>query len=68
MNSTSLKKDSYPILADIAKAIGHPHRLELLELVAQGPKSVDTLAKEARMSVTLLLSITPLLMIQFQYF
>ncbi len=50
MNSIDLKENTYPILADIAKAIGHPHRLELLELVAQGPKSVDTLAKEARMS------------------
>ncbi len=50
MNSISLKETSYSILADIAKAIGHPHRLELLELVAQGPKSVDTLAREARMS------------------
>ncbi len=50
MDSRNLKETIYPILSDIAKAIGHPHRLELLELVAQGPKNVDTLAKEARMS------------------
>lgn len=31
----------YENLAEIAKAPGHEHRLELLELMAQGPQSVE---------------------------
>jgi DNA-binding transcriptional ArsR family regulator len=50
MKSVNLKERAYPAIANIAKALGHPHRLELLELIGQGPKSVDQLAKEARMS------------------
>ena len=50
MKSVDLKESAYPAIADIAKALGHPHRLELLELIAQGPKSVEQLANEARMS------------------
>ncbi|MCF6352594.1 MAG: metalloregulator ArsR/SmtB family transcription factor [Cyclobacteriaceae bacterium] len=50
MKSILLKETSFSIIANIAKGIGHPHRLELLELVSQGPKSVETLTKEARMS------------------
>ncbi len=50
MKSIHLKEISFSIIANIAKGIGHPHRLELLELVSQGSKSVEALAKEARMS------------------
>ncbi len=50
MDSINLKESTYSILANIDKAIGQPHRLGLLELVSRGPKSVDTLAKESRMS------------------
>jgi len=38
-------------LAEVAKALGHSHRLEILELVAQGARSVETLAARAGLSV-----------------
>jgi rhodanese-related sulfurtransferase/DNA-binding transcriptional ArsR family regulator len=37
--------------ARVAKALGHPHRLELLELLAQGERSVDALAGAAGLTV-----------------
>ena len=37
-------------LANVAKALGHPHRLNLLEHVAQGERSVELLAQVAGMS------------------
>jgi rhodanese-related sulfurtransferase/DNA-binding transcriptional ArsR family regulator len=37
--------------AAIAKTLGHPHRLELLEQLAQGERSVETLAQRTRLSV-----------------
>jgi rhodanese-related sulfurtransferase/DNA-binding transcriptional ArsR family regulator len=50
MNSIDFKENSYVLIANIAKALGNAHRLELLELVSNGPKSVEELAKEARLS------------------
>lgn len=44
VSSTGPKQAIYSSLAAIAQAIGHPHRLELLEHLAQGPRSVDELA------------------------
>ncbi len=38
-------------LAEVAKALGHSHRLEILELVAQGARSVEALAARAGLSV-----------------
>lgn len=38
-------------LADIAKAIAHPHRLELLEQLAQGERSVEAVAERTGLSV-----------------
>ena len=38
------KQTIYSSLAEIAQAIGHPHRLELLEYIAQGQQSVEDLA------------------------
>ncbi|HYD98243.1 MAG TPA: metalloregulator ArsR/SmtB family transcription factor [Alphaproteobacteria bacterium] len=38
-------------LAEIAKAVGHEHRLQLLELLAQGGRNVETLA--ARCGLTM---------------
>lgn len=35
----------------VARALGHPHRLEILELAAQDERSVDALADQARLSV-----------------
>jgi rhodanese-related sulfurtransferase/DNA-binding transcriptional ArsR family regulator len=39
------KQAIYSSLAEIAQAIGHPHRLELLEHLAQGQRSVEELAE-----------------------
>jgi rhodanese-related sulfurtransferase/DNA-binding transcriptional ArsR family regulator len=41
----------YEQLARIGKALGNPHRLELLELLAQGERTVDALATESRLSI-----------------
>lgn len=41
---SSPKLAIYQSLADVAQAIGHPHRLELLEAVSQGARSVEDLA------------------------
>lgn len=49
--STSPKRAMYVEFAALAKAIGHEHRLELLELVAQGERSVERLAECAGLSV-----------------
>ena len=38
-------------LAAVAKALGHAHRLELLEFVAQGERSVDALAERAGLTI-----------------
>jgi rhodanese-related sulfurtransferase len=45
MSSTNPKRALYAQFAAIAKALGHEHRLELLELIAQGERSVETLAE-----------------------
>lgn len=37
--------------ARIAKAIANPHRLEIVDLLAQGERSVEELAKESALSV-----------------
>jgi DNA-binding transcriptional ArsR family regulator len=37
--------------ARIAKAIANPHRLELVDLLAQGERSVEELAKETALSI-----------------
>jgi len=41
----------YAAFAAIAKAVGHEHRLELLELVAQGERTVERLAECAGLSI-----------------
>jgi rhodanese-related sulfurtransferase len=38
------KQNIYSSLAEIAQAVGHPHRLELLEYIAQGQQRVEELA------------------------
>jgi len=48
-----IKKLLYELVGRIAKAVASPRRLELLELLSQAPKSVEMLAREAEMSVTL---------------
>lgn len=50
MSSTGPKQAIYNSLAEVAQALGHPHRLELLEHLAQGERSVEELS--ARASLT----------------
>jgi rhodanese-related sulfurtransferase/DNA-binding transcriptional ArsR family regulator len=38
-------------LAEVAKALGHEHRIELVEQLAQGPRSVEALAARVGLSV-----------------
>src|SRR5436305_14114503 len=38
-------------LAEVAKARGHEHRAELIEQLAQGPRSVEALAERVGLSV-----------------
>ena len=51
MSSVGPKQHVFAGLAQIAQAIGHEHRLELLEHLGQGERSVEDLA--ARSSLTL---------------
>src|SRR5262245_42432049 len=51
MSSGNLKRDLYAQLAGVAKAIANEHRLELLELVAQGERSVEALAERSGLSI-----------------
>lgn len=45
------KEALFAQLASVAKALGHAHRLELLDLVAQGERSVEALAGATGLSV-----------------
>jgi rhodanese-related sulfurtransferase/predicted transcriptional regulator len=49
--SPNLKKAIYEQLARIGKAVASPPRLELLDLLCQGPRTVETLAREAGLTV-----------------
>src|SRR5216683_8233984 len=51
MSSVGPKQNVFASLAKIAQALGHAHRLELLEHLGQGERSVEDLA--ARASLTL---------------
>ncbi len=44
MSSSGPKQAVFASLAEIAQALGHPHRLELLEHLGQGERSVEELA------------------------
>jgi rhodanese-related sulfurtransferase/biotin operon repressor len=44
MSIRNPKQALYAQFATVAKALGHPQRLELIEHLAQGPRSVDALA------------------------
>jgi ArsR family transcriptional regulator len=50
MSSNGPKQAIYDCLAEIARALGHPHRLELLELVGQGGRSVEELSASAHLT------------------
>ena len=49
----SIKDTLYGQVARVAKALASPKRLELLELLCQGEKSVESLAGQAEISVKL---------------
>jgi rhodanese-related sulfurtransferase len=51
MLSTSPKHVIYEHLAQVAQAIGHANRLELIEAMAQGARSVEDLADATRMTL-----------------
>jgi rhodanese-related sulfurtransferase len=45
------KERLYSLFAQPALALANPHRLELIDLLAQAPRTVEELAGEARMSI-----------------
>jgi rhodanese-related sulfurtransferase len=51
LSNHSPKSRLFEQFAIVAKALGHANRLELLELLAQGDRSVDALAKVAGLSI-----------------
>jgi len=51
MSSSSPKQALFAQFAAVAKAVAHPHRLELLEQLAQGERSVEVIADRTRMSI-----------------
>ncbi len=53
MNARSLKDLLYEQVARVGKALASPKRLELLEILAQGEKSVEILAHEIGVDVRL---------------
>jgi rhodanese-related sulfurtransferase/DNA-binding transcriptional ArsR family regulator len=50
VSSTGPKQAILAGLAEVAQALGHPHRLELLEHVAQGMRSVEELSARTNLS------------------
>ena len=50
MSSTGPKHAIYENLAEVAQALGHAHRLELLEHLAQGVRSVEELSARAHLA------------------
>src|SRR5688572_26557760 len=51
MNAREMKDGVYDQFARIGKAVSAPKRIELLELLCQGPKTVEALASQAALSV-----------------
>ena len=51
MSTASFKQDVHAQLARVGKALSNGNRLELLDFVAQGPRSVEELATMTRLSV-----------------
>ena len=46
------KERLYRLFSEIASALANPHRLELVDLLVQAPRTVEDLAREAGMSVS----------------
>ncbi len=51
MSSPSAKRQLLEQFANVAKALGHAHRLDLLEYLAQGERNVEALAQVAGLTV-----------------
>jgi rhodanese-related sulfurtransferase len=45
------KEQLYQLFSQVAASLANPHRLELLDLLVQAPRTVEELAQEAQMSV-----------------
>ena len=52
MGERSAKNDLYGEFAAVGKVLGHPKRLELIDLLAQGPRSVEELATAAGLGMS----------------
>ena len=52
MNERRAKDALFAEFAAVGKVLGHPKRLELLDLLAQGPRSVEDLAHAADLGIT----------------
>ena len=50
-SSRGVKATLHASFAEVAKAAAHPHRLALLEQVAQGERNVDTLAEKVGLTI-----------------
>lgn len=51
MSSTTPKRAVFAQFAQTAKTLGHPARIEIIELLAQGERSVEALAERADLSI-----------------
>ena len=51
MSNENPKRALFAGFAEVAKALGHGHRLEILELLAQGERSVEALAERVGLPV-----------------
>ena len=51
MNTREFKSALYKELAKVTKALSNPHRLEIIDLLAQGSFSVEYIAEHANMTV-----------------
>lgn len=51
LTSRTFKNEAYALLAEVGRALSSPARVEILELLAQAPRTVDVLAGEIEQSV-----------------
>lgn len=51
MDKREFKDKAYKELATVTKALGNPRRLEIIDLLAQGPFSVENIAEQTGLSV-----------------
>lgn len=51
MEKREFKNKVYNELAKVTKALGNPHRMEIIDLLAQGPFSVEKIAEQTTLSV-----------------